>query len=246
MAGGAQTSGEGLGSHSGDIAAMTTHMRVLASDHSPEAVQHLIKDIQRGLPPVALVALLESLRTSPRGDLTGIVLKLSSHRRPAVRGYACQVLIAQGSPWARGAILVAIEDHDLRVRKIGYEAIERSPRHDYQWPLFRLVKRGETAAVDALIASSTQEILPYLEAEEVLPAASLARLLGGLLARDGFGQEPRRLAMVSALANNETPASQNELWVFAHADLNEKQPGPQILARQIIVSRTGDESLFDE
>ncbi len=213
---------------------MVAHMRALAGDRSSEAAQHVVKDLRRGLPPAALVALLESLRANPRSDLAGIALELFAHRRPAVRSHACQVLIAQGEPWARGAILMALEDVDARVRGVAYDAIIETPRSDFQWVLYKLIQRNEDRAVDAFVLSSTQDVLPHLEKKGALPASSLARIYGGLLRRTGFVNELHRLAMVSELAKIESPNSHNELWIFANRELDPLEPGPQLLARQFV------------
>ena len=107
-----------LSAGSEDLSNLVQRVRDLVRDPDPASARRLTEMVERGLPPAAVVVLLESARKHPRQDLAELLLHLSLYRRVAIRGRALAALVALGGDPAEAAVLRGLDDVDGRVRRL--------------------------------------------------------------------------------------------------------------------------------
>lgn len=193
------TVGESRAVETGDLADLSERLQALVRDPSPAAAAQVSQHVEKGLPPGALMALLEGLRAHPRSDLLGVVLDLTGHRRPAVRSRAVDVLAAYGEPWRHDAVLVGFDDHDLSVRATACRLAAAHPRPEYMMPLVRMAERGEVAAGPALLAVGRKRLAGTVTADgEDTEAFQVLLVVEGLASHP---QPDVRVAAIELLAS---------------------------------------------
>lgn len=104
----------------------------LYDEPGPLTAASLRERVAAGVPPGALLVLLDRYRAAPRADLVDVVRTLASYRRVEVRGRALAAWAALGGRDAVAAIDLAAEDSALVVRRlaVALAAIHPSARAD--------------------------------------------------------------------------------------------------------------------
>jgi hypothetical protein len=100
------------------VEAVATRLVALLAEPGPVSAAQVRERVDGGVPPGALLVLLDAYRAQPRADLVDVVRGLGSYRGVEVRARALAAWAALGGNDAVGAITAAAADTDPLVRKL--------------------------------------------------------------------------------------------------------------------------------
>jgi hypothetical protein len=100
------------------VEAVATRLVALFAEPGPVSAAQIRERIDGGLPPGALLVLLDAYRASPRADLVDVVKTLGTYRGVEVRARALAAWAALGGTDAVAAIAAAADDGEPIVRKL--------------------------------------------------------------------------------------------------------------------------------
>lgn len=125
---------------------VSAHFREWLGDPSRDAARAIRERVELGAPPVALVALLDALRASPRPELLDVVQSLATYRRADIRAHAIAAWAEQGELEAVAAIAAASTDLDPKVRALVPALAAKFPSEEAEQILVDLLARDEALA----------------------------------------------------------------------------------------------------
>lgn len=101
-----------------DVDGLSTLMIQLLEHPERAAAVALERRVEQGVPPAALIALLDAARRHPRPELEPLWVRLTEYRRPSVRGRALAALAASSPEGARVAVAKASDDVEPELRRL--------------------------------------------------------------------------------------------------------------------------------
>jgi hypothetical protein len=123
-----------------------TMMRSLVKRGDPAAVAYVVRAVQEGLPPVALLSFLEAARRHPNPAYAEVLQALASYRSVRVRAWALLALAAIGEAEAHHAVTTAFGDADVRIRLLGLGMAETYTTPALEEASLRLLDRDPEVA----------------------------------------------------------------------------------------------------
>jgi hypothetical protein len=126
--------------------AVSAHFREWVADPSSEGAAAIRERVELGAPPVALVALLDALRTTPRAELVDVIQSLATYRNPQVRAHAIAAWAEQGELESLAAIAAASIDLEPKIRALVPAIAAKFPSEEAQQMLVDLLARDEALA----------------------------------------------------------------------------------------------------
>jgi len=220
---------------SADLVALGAQLRAMVDRGGEADVRCLQTRIGSGLPPAALLVVLDAIDADRKPPLVAVAWDLARHRRPAVRSRALRVLAGYDGEWSHRAIILALGDREAAVRTAGYRLVVEYPSARYEATVRQAFERGEPGATAALAACGTQDLimrLPQLRRD--VPGDRWARLVGGLVRRPDLLTAVQRLGLVTTLVAMRTPVSLDELRLFVKADVALDEPTARNLAARSV------------
>lgn len=142
------------------VEAQAARLVALAVDPDPVATAELHARVRAGAAPGALMAMLDALRERPRADLGALVQTLAGYRRVDVRGRALAAWAALGERAADLAIAAAVEDTDLRIRRLAVALAERYPSAAAQMRIAALLAADPELAAELAAAAQLVPVEP--------------------------------------------------------------------------------------
>ena len=114
------------------VESVAQHLVALLAEPGPSSAAMLRERIDAGVPPGAMLVLLDAYRVAPRDDLKELVKALTSYRGVEVRARALSAWAALGGNDAVEAIAAAVSDTEPVVRRlaVALAAAHPSPRGD--------------------------------------------------------------------------------------------------------------------
>lgn len=111
---------------------VTARLVALYAEPGEASAAALRERVDAGVPPGALLVLLDAFRGAPRSELVDVVRTLSAYRGLEVRARALAAWASLGGTDALGAIALAAEDTDPLVRRlaVALAALHPSPPAD--------------------------------------------------------------------------------------------------------------------
>ncbi len=111
---------------------VTARLMALFAEPGPESAALLRARVDAGVPPGALLVLLDGQRAAPRADIMDVVQTLAGYRRVEVRARALAAWAASGGQDAVEAITRAADDTDPTIRRlaVALAAVHPSARAD--------------------------------------------------------------------------------------------------------------------
>lgn len=100
------------------VEAVATRLVALFAEPGPLSAAQLRERVDGGVPPGALLVLLDAYRAAPRADLVDVVQGLGTYRGVEVRARALAAWAALGGTDAVAAIGAAADDGEPLVRKL--------------------------------------------------------------------------------------------------------------------------------
>jgi hypothetical protein len=100
------------------VEALAQRLCRLLADPEPSAAIELRERVAAGVPPGALMVLLDAFRAAPRAELAGMVRELATYRRTEVRARAFAAWAALDGLDADAAIAAAADDLERPIRKL--------------------------------------------------------------------------------------------------------------------------------
>jgi len=95
------------------------------ADPDPTAAARLRAPVALGVPPGALLVLLDAYRAAPRPELSPMVQELAGYRRTDVRARALAAWAALDGAHADAAIAAAADDVERSIRKLAVALAQR-------------------------------------------------------------------------------------------------------------------------
>lgn len=137
------------------VAQLSARFREWLADPSPTATAAIRERVELGAPPVALIAVLDGLRTHPRVALLDVVQSLATYRQTQVRAHAIAAWAEHGPAAAIAAIAAAATDLEPSIRALAPALAERHPSDLAEQIVVDLLARDEALAA-ALAASEAE------------------------------------------------------------------------------------------
>ena len=134
------------------VESVAQHLVGLLAEPGPVSAAMLRERIDAGVPPGAMLVVLDAYRAAPRDDLRDLVKALTTYRGLEVRLRALAAWAALGGSDADGAIAAAAEDIEPRVRRLAVALAAAYPS-----------MRGDE--VVAALLNSDRELAAELHAE---------------------------------------------------------------------------------
>jgi len=100
------------------VEAVAARLVALFAEPGPTTAAQLRERVEGGVPPGALLVLLDAYRAAPRADLVDVVQGLGAYRGVEVRARALAAWAALGGTDAVAAIAAAADDGEPLVRKL--------------------------------------------------------------------------------------------------------------------------------
>lgn len=223
------------GDASGDLETLNRELRELVALGDEAAFRCVQHRVSRGLPPAALLALLDAIELDRPEGMVAVAWDLARHRRASVRSRALHTLGAFGELWTRRAVSLALLDADLQVQATGYALALAHPDPRYGAALFEAYRAGDGRAALALAACADQSLLPrLLGLRAEVEHAAWTSLLGALVRRPAFLTPIQRLGVVSSLAAMRTAESQDELRLYLRSGVGATPPQARNVAARAL------------
>jgi hypothetical protein len=118
------------------------------ADPSPEAAKRLRDRVNAGVPPRALLVLLDRYRAKPRTDVLDVVRSLAGYRRIDVRARAIAAWAATAPAQAELAITAAAHDVAPSIRKLAVALAKQYPSEAAEIAVEELLARDEALAAE--------------------------------------------------------------------------------------------------
>lgn len=118
------------------------------ADPSPEAARALRERVRAGVPPRALVKLLDRYRVAPRAELLDVVTSLATYRRVDVRARAIAAWAATDKAQAERAIAAAARDVAPSIRRLAVALADQYPSAASEDVIEELLTRDEELAAE--------------------------------------------------------------------------------------------------
>lgn len=125
---------------------VSAHFREWLADPSADGGRAIRERVDLGAPPVAIIALLDALRASPRAELLDVVQTLATYRRADIRMNAIAAWAEYGELEAVAAISAASTDLDPKVRALVPALAAKFPGEEAEQILVDLLARDEALA----------------------------------------------------------------------------------------------------
>lgn len=226
------------GGASGDLESLNRALRDLVAQGDDAAAQCVQHRVGRGLPPAALLGLLDAIELDHPEGMVAVAWDLARHRRSSVRSRALHVLAGYGGEWTRRAVTLALADRDPQVRGAGFDLASMYPASSYTSTLLGAFREGDARATAALAACAEQQhVVRLVGSRSEVPEAAWVGLIGALLRREGFLTPIQRLGLVSTLAAMRTAESQDELRQFLRSEVGARPPQARNVAARALGMR---------
>jgi hypothetical protein len=137
---------------------VTARLVALYAEPGTESATALRERVDAGVPPGALLVLLDTFRAAPRSDLVDVVRMLSGYRGLEVRARALAAWASLGGSDAIGAIALAAEDTDPLVRRLAVALAVLHPSAPADEIVAALLRDDPELA--AQIAAGDQPLVP--------------------------------------------------------------------------------------
>jgi hypothetical protein len=118
------------------------------ADPSPAAAKALRERVRAGVPPRALLKLLDRYRAAPRADVLDVVKSLTGYRRIDVRARALAAWAATDKAQAELAIAAAARDVAPSIRKLAVGLAKQYPSKAAELVIDELLARDEALAAE--------------------------------------------------------------------------------------------------
>lgn len=125
---------------------VSAHFLEWLADPSSDGARAIRERVDLGAPPIAIIALLDALRASPRAELLDVVQSLTTYRRANIRMHAFAAWAEHGELEAVAAISAASTDLDPKVRALVPALAAKFPSEEAQQILVDLLARDEALA----------------------------------------------------------------------------------------------------
>jgi len=124
------------------------------ADPAPEAATALRQRVRAGVPPRALIVLLDRYRQRPRAELADLVAELAGYRRVDVRAHALAAWAETGGRHADLAIAAASRDLERSIRRLAIAIAKRHPSPAADVYIGELLARDEVLAKEVEAAEA--------------------------------------------------------------------------------------------
>jgi hypothetical protein len=118
------------------------------ADPSTDSADKLRARVRAGVPPRALLVLLEKYRAAPRAELLDVVKALATYRRIDVRARALAAWAATAPEQAERAIAAAARDLAPSIRKLAVALAKQYPSEAAAQIVEELLARDEALAAE--------------------------------------------------------------------------------------------------
>lgn len=140
------------------VQAVAERLVALLAEPGPVSAAMLRERVDAGVPPGALLVVLDAYRAAPRADLVEVVRSLAAYRGVEVRARALAAWAALGGSDAIAAIATAADDTDPLIRKLAVAlAVAHPSMHSDETIARLLVADAELAAE---IAAEAAPLVP--------------------------------------------------------------------------------------
>jgi HEAT repeat protein len=186
--------------HGDNIDRAVAAASALGSLKNSEAMDALLGALQLGSLPRLTSALIEAIELHQNAKSVVLLRHFTHHRRPEIRAAAIKALGAITSPEVTPILLDALGDSSPMVRARAARLLAEGKVSRAEPYLFKLLKRGDTAAATPLgTVGGVETAKQVAELIGELPDEAIATTLGTMLKRSDFGPDPLRKEIVETL-----------------------------------------------